>query len=154
MSSRNDISANWFYSYETVPTAPLIGNNIFDNFTGKNPSYTISWSNQSLCSDKEHPLSEQYEDEDGSLVMRIALAGYPKENISVDFADNILIVKADKVEDEHKSLSIAKRACTKEFIDSKGVWDFNETKAVYKDGLLTLRIPKKKEKRPVKVSIE
>jgi HSP20 family molecular chaperone IbpA len=107
-----------------------------------------------LCSDKEHPISEQYEDEKGNLVMRIALAGYPKDNISVTYADNILIVEASKVEDEHKSLSIAKRACKKEFTDSKGLWSYENLKAVYKDGLLTLKVPRKKEKTLVKVVIE
>ena len=150
----NNNFVNWVYTYDSIVTAPLVRYNYGESDLHTSNLPTISWSNSQLCSDKEHPLSEQYEDEEGNLVMRVALAGYPRENISVAYTDNILVIRASKVEDEHKSLSIAKRACSKDFVDSKGIWDFASLKAVYKDGLLTITAPKKKEKRPVMVVVE
>ena len=159
MTYSNDVSGcfNWcnFDSFPLIKTdctywigdPPPVNNGVIT--TGY--SYTVA---DNLWVDQEYPKSEQYEDDKGNLVMRVALAGYPKKNISIEYADNILHIKAAKIEDEHKSLCIAKRAFTKEFVDSKGMWDYSKMKVTYIDGLLTLVIPRKKEKKLVRVEIE
>ena len=88
-----------------------------------------------------YPKYEQYIDGD-TLVMRFALAGVPKDAISVEANETEIIVKSDKVNKDEKS-QFASRSFVKEFRDVTGRWDFYKADVEYINGMLTIRIPPK-----------
>ena len=103
----------------------------------------------------EHPRYEESMDKDGNKILKFALAGYPRKNISIEATVNKLKIKSDKVSDEDENKHwIARRAFTKEFYDSTGTWDLAATTAIYEDGLLIVTIPPRQECKPKLIEIK
>lgn len=127
---------------------PLISWKEFDNFFEDFGTSKV-WT----CSEG-FPKIDQYEDKSGNLVIKMPLAGYGKDKLSVKYDDNTITIKADKIEGECTGGCIAQRAFTKQLVDSVGIWDLSKSKCSYKDGLLVLTIPKKKEKELNNIEIE
>lgn len=120
----------------------------FDSFS---PSFDAFFQRE-----KEYPPYDIYYEDDGSCVLEVALAGYPKENVSVKTEMNNLIISATKVEEKEKKgfSRMAKRAFTKSFKDPYGKFDLSKIKAVLKDGVLKVVVPAKEDATPKSVEIE
>lgn len=93
----------------------------------------------------------------GDLILKLAVAGYDSENISLTAEDGHIIVegKAQTQNDEFKIVNKGIKGSafkTKYPISSK--FDLSKIKAVFKNGILTLTIPVAEEKKPRKVDIE
>lgn len=105
-----------------------------------------------ICRNTGFPKNENEVDEDGNLVMRYALAGYPKENLHVEASPERLVVRADKTD---KNIGgFAGRSFQNVYSNPKGHWDFTATDISYKDGMLTLKIPPKEETKTRELKIE
>lgn len=94
------------------------------------------------------PKWESYSDEDGSVHLVMALAGYKKEQLSVVVNGKTLTVSATKdEEDDNNGFNrvIARRAFTKDFTVGENLSLENCT-VEYKDGLLHVVLPPVTEK--------
>jgi len=104
------------------------------------------------------PLVDVYEGQD-ALVVRAELPGMRQEEIEVSIHDNILTLRGErkpdtKVKEEsyhrrerltgpfHRTLSLSS------VVDTAGV------KAIYREGVLEIRLPKKEEARPRTIKVE
>lgn len=94
-----------------------------------------------------------------SVVVRADLPGLTKEDIEVTVQGNALIIKGEKKQEretkeeglvrmERASGSFYRAMALPREVDSAQV------KAVYKDGVLELTLPKKEESKPKQISIE
>jgi len=123
----------------TLSMYPLVTfkemDNLLDSFFNAAP-----WQSCWRKSEPGFPIHEQRVEED-TLTIRFALAGYPKESLQVTASGNTLEVFSGKIEGEEGS-TFACRSFTKSFKDTQGDWDFEKTHIEYKDGMLTLVIPK------------
>lgn len=101
--------------------------------------------------------------ENGNAVIELALAGYPKESLSVRVEENNLIVSADKVSDVEndpadtsKGRSLSRRAFTRTFSNFTNEWDLEAATVEYSNGLLRIEVPKikpeKKDAKELKIS--
>lgn len=86
------------------------------------------------------------------VTITFALAGYPREALSVEAYGNGLKIVGQKVEGEETGF--AQRAFTKDFTDSNNVWDFNKSEVSYKDGMLKIVAPKREELKPTTLTIK
>ena len=86
------------------------------------------------------------------------LPGFKKEDISIDVENDCLTISVErKVEDEDKRPNYVKRervygAFSRSF-DVSGI-NMEGIEAAYKDGILTLTMPKKVEQKPAKCKLE
>jgi len=98
-------------------------------------------------------------DTDDALIVKAELAGVPKENVTVDVKDNILTIKGERsVDNEVKEENYYRRersfgSFQRSFTLPAAI-NPDDIKAVYKDGILEIEIPKPEEKKPKQVTID
>jgi len=104
------------------------------------------------------PPVDIYETTDG-IVLKIELPGISKEDVSVEIKDNVLTLKGErlldpKIKDEHyyrKERSFGK------FYRSLSLQDPIKAgliKASFKDGVLTVEVPRSEKEKPKKISVD
>lgn len=103
------------------------------------------------------PPVDIYETAD-ALIMKAELPGFPKENVSVEVKDNMLILRGERkregeVKEEHyHRVERAYGAFHRSFLLPTTV-DQERVKATYKDGVLELRLPKVEAAKPKRIDI-
>jgi HSP20 family protein len=100
------------------------------------------------------PASDIYETETGYLIA-IDLPGVDREGVEIDLDDNRLIVKGTRTVEE--SIKQRTERPVGKFLRAftvPGSVDQNQIGAEYKDGVLQVRLPKRKEQKAQKVEIK
>ena len=129
----------------------------FRDFFRMNPSGLLS---RNLAEHRERswsPAVDVTENED-AYVVAVELAGANKDDIGVECHDGVLTVKGEKKNereehDEHRHyVERSYGSFTRSFRMPADASD--EIKANYKDGVLTVEIPKREEKKPKVISIQ
>lgn len=94
--------------------------------------------------------------ENGSKVIEVALAGYSKEQLSIEVDDNHLTISANRSESSTKNESrvLARRSFTKSFTDPTRVWNLDAAEVSFVDGLLKVVIPPMKQTQAAKKVLE
>lgn len=104
------------------------------------------------------PAVDIYESKD-NVVVRADIPGMRKEDIEVTIQDNTLAIKGErKVFEEKKDqdnlrVERAYGAFSRAFTLPTSV-DSSKVKAVYKDGVLELTIPKQEEAKPKQINVD
>jgi len=92
-----------------------------------------------------YPLTDIYKDEDGNQIIEMALAGFTKDDISIQCGPNKTLIisseRLDGVESDHVSRRIARRRFKKSFVDYYNQLDFGKSTATFENGLLRVQIP-------------
>jgi HSP20 family molecular chaperone IbpA len=101
------------------------------------------------------PKYDQYL-EAGNKVIEVALAGYSRDQLSVEVDDNTITLAANKAEETGKQEArvIARRSFVKSFTDPTKTWDLEAAEVSFTDGLLKVVIPPRKAIQPSKRVIE
>ena len=103
------------------------------------------------------PAVDIYDKED-RLVLRAELSGVDKHDIELDLKDRVLTLKGErKVENEVKKENYFRKEISygsfqRAFTLPEGV-DQEAIKAEFKDGILTVEIPKAKVEKPKRISV-
>lgn len=124
----------------------LMTKNFFDNpfdffFT---PSYSV----------EKGVMSTDIKETEKDFVLSINLAGFKKEEISLDLEKDILTISAKKEENETKGEFIRREmatSCQRSY--RIGSIKKDSILASFVDGILTITIPKEQEKPDTKISI-
>lgn len=104
---------------------------------------------------KGHPKGDMYVNKEGNLVVAFTLAGYTKEQLSVEVEGDKLIVSASKCEESDERDVFAKRAFKKVFTDFAHRWNLKNATVSHKDGLLKVVVPPvKQEEVAIKLEIK
>jgi len=103
-----------------------------------------------------YPLTDIYKDIDGKQVIELALAGFKREDLSIQIKENQITVSAQKQDDaEGKSnRRIARRSFKKTFVDYSNKLDLAKSNASFEDGLLKISVPPLIEASPVAIEIK
>lgn len=88
-----------------------------------------------------------FEDKGDSYRLEIALPGYNKSDLEVKFEDTALVISHETDKPTAWKKSFKRRYSTPKDVDAK------EIEAKMEDGILSLTLPKVKEKRPVSIKI-
>ena len=105
---------------------------------------------------KGYPVADIYSNEDGSTIMEFALAGFKREELSVDVRPDkrSITVSADPDgQGDAAQRRIARRSFQKKYVNYDGNLDLSNTEASYQDGLLVVVVPKKQEAKPLSINI-
>ena len=125
---------------------------IFDDFF---PTYTTEGNGLTLRD--WQPQVDIYE-EDNTFVIKAALPGVEKDNISVDLNGRVLTIRGERSEnkeikeDNYYRKETAYGRFQRSFTLPDEV-DEKTIKADYKDGILTVSVPKPVEHRPKKITV-
>jgi len=104
-----------------------------------------------------YPAADIYETKD-EYVFKLELAGLSRDDVNVEFNDNVLSVKGEKKEkneikkDDYHRVESYSGTFSRSFTLPKDV-DSTKINASMKDGILELRIPKTEERKAKAISI-
>jgi HSP20 family protein len=101
------------------------------------------------------PVCDTYEDEQGFWVQTV-LPGLDRKDINILFEDGVLTVKGERKEEASNRAYFEREIGRGEFSRSFRLpenVDGSKVTASYKDGLLTIQIPKREETKPLKIVI-
>jgi len=125
----------------TTRTPAILGRTafdlIFDQFFS-DPAPMIQRSTEG------YPLTDIYKDESGNSIIEMALAGFSKEDLTVEIKENTIAIsfqgKPWRGEDRPQR-RIAKRSFSKKFIDYDNQLNLTAATATFENGLLQITIP-------------
>lgn len=104
-----------------------------------------------------YPASDLYNDEKGNSVIELALAGFTKEQLTIEVRENTLTVVGESSGDKSPNGAysrIARRSFQKQFTDYKNQLDLKSSEITFENGLLKIVIPQIKEKQPLLLKIK
>jgi HSP20 family molecular chaperone IbpA len=127
-------------------------NDIFDNVLRDFPQL-IQQSTQG------YPVSDIWKDNNGNTIMEFALAGFSKDEISLEVLPNkksITVSANSKIEEDETNINkrIARRSFKKSYVDYDNNLDFGAVTADYENGLLRVVIPTRPEVKPLMIEIQ
>ncbi len=107
---------------------------------------------------EEGTLPLDISEDDTSVIVRASLPGFTKDQINVEVHDGVLTINAEKTEEteekgeryyrkERQIGSMSRRVALPSIVED------GEASAEFKDGVLTLRLPKPAKASPRKISI-
>ena len=130
----------------------LLGGSVFDElFNGFDFPNLVNQSTQG------YPVADIYRGESGETVMEFALAGFAKEDLSVEVKPEkkSITIKADMQADgsEQSNRRIARRSFNKTYVNYDNNLDLSAADAVFENGLLRIVVPTRAEVNPVAIKI-
>ena len=123
----------------------LLGHTVWDevfaNFFNENET-----TNLIRRSTDGYPVTDLYRDEEGNSVIECALAGFNKDQLSIEVKEGKITIIANQGNDaDENSRRIARRSFTRTFVDHSNKLDLENAKATFKDGLLQITVPQTPE---------
>ena len=104
-----------------------------------------------------YPVADIYKDENDDTVMEFALAGFSKNDLSIEIKpekNTVTVSAANSNEDDsNSSRRIARRSFNKTYVNYDNNLDLSSATAEFKNGLLRLVLPNKPEAKPVTIKI-
>ena len=121
---------------------------IFDSFFSDFPRHLQT-------STSGYPVADIYRDDDGSTVLEFALAGFTRQELTVDVkpAKRTITVAGTANEENEKRKRIARRNFQKTFVNYDDNLDLSNADASFENGLLTIRVPQRPEIQPISIEI-
>jgi len=132
----------------------LLGSRVFDDVFD---NFFVDFPRHLKQSTQGYPVADIYRDDNGSTIMEFALAGFGKDELSIDIRPDkrSITVSANSSveEDTQSSRRIARRNFTKTYVNYDDNLDLADTQANFENGLLTVTVPPRAEVKPVSVTI-
>ena len=102
-----------------------------------------------------YPVADIYKNDDGSTTLEFALAGFSKEELSVEVKpeERTITVSAQTDGAAQTQRRIARRSFKKTYVNYDNNLDLTSASADYKDGLLTISLPTRPETQSINVEI-
>jgi molecular chaperone IbpA len=91
---------------------------------------------------KGFPKGDAFVNKEGKYVIELLLAGYSKDDLSVEIDGDLLKVSATKAEGEDSDgpRTLARRAFSKSYLLNSN-WDLQSAEVSHKDGVLRIVVP-------------
>ena len=90
-----------------------------------------------------YPVTDLYRDDDGNSVIECALAGFDKDQLTIEVKEGRITINADQGGDDSEEATrrIARRSFTRSFVDHSNKLDLEKAKASFENGLLRITVP-------------
>ena len=132
----------------------LLGSRVFDDVFD---NFFVDFPRHLKQSTQGYPVADIYRDDNGSTIMEFALAGFGKDELSIDIRPDkrsiTVSTNSNMEEDTQSSRRIARRNFTKTYVNYDDNLDLVGTQANFENGLLTVTVPPRAEVKPVSVTI-
>ena len=124
---------------------------VFDNFFNDFPNLLRQTT-------QGYPVSDIYRDDDGSTILEFALAGFSKEDISIEIKpekSSIIVRTTSNIDDsEATNRRIARRSFEKTYVNYDNNLDLSAVFAEFENGLLRIVVPTRPESKPITITIK
>ena len=124
---------------------------VFDNFFNDFPNLLRQTT-------QGYPVSDIYRDDDGSTILEFALAGFSKEDISIEIKpekSSIIVRTTSNIDDsEATNRRIARRSFEKTYVNYDNNLDLSAVFAKFENGLLRIVVPTRPESKPITITIK
>ena len=107
-------------------------------------------------STRGYPVSDIYQNEQGGTVMEFALAGFSKEELSIEVKPekrSITVRAQSNSSEEDSNRRIARRSFEKTYVNFENNLDLTMVSANFENGLLCVNVPVRPEVEPLKIEI-
>ena len=146
---------NTLTTYRPTFRPGLLGRGVFDDvFEG----FFTDFPQHLKRSTQGYPVADIYTAEDGSTVMEFALAGFSKEDLSIEVKPEKRSITVSATtgidEDAENGRRIARRNFQKTYINYDDNLDLNMLSASFENGLLTVTVPTRPEVKPLMIDIK
>ena len=105
-----------------------------------------------------YPVADIYREEDGDTVMEFALAGFSRDELSIEIKPekNSITVSADTegLPERERQRRVARRSFSKTYVNYDNNLDLASTTAEFENGLLRLFVPRRDEAKPLRIEIK
>jgi len=138
----------------TLHRPSLLGRNVFDDVFNHVLSDFPQLMQQST---RGYPVSDIYQNEKGDTVMEFALAGFAKDDLSIDVKPekrSITVRAESKSTEEDSNRRIARRSFEKTYVNFDNNLDLSSVSAEFENGLLCINVPIRPEAEPISVKIK
>jgi len=131
----------------------LLGRHVFDDVFS---DLFLDFPQHLRNSTSGYPVADIYRNDEGSTVIEFALAGFSKEDLSIDIqpTKRSITVSAKNASSDKESRRIARRSFNKTYVNYDNNLDLHKIAANYMNGLLTIVVPTKEEAKPLSVNIK
>tara|TARA_R110002073_G_scaffold274141_1_gene437679 strand:+ start:52 stop:483 length:432 start_codon:yes stop_codon:yes gene_type:complete len=131
----------------------LLGRSVIDDVFD---SFFVDFPRHLKQTTQGYPVADIFRDDNGNTVLEFALAGFKKEELSIDIRPDkrsITVAANSNVDEGDNSRRIARRSFVKTYVNYDNNLDLVNTNASYADGLLTITVPQLVEARPIQIEI-
>jgi len=127
-----------------------VWDDVFDNFFNEHET-----PNLIRKSTDGYPVTDLYRDEKGNSVIECALAGFKREQLSIEVKEGKITITADQGNEAGENTRrIARRSFTRTFVDHSNKLDLENAKATFEDGLLQITVPPTPEVQSTVIKIK
>jgi HSP20 family molecular chaperone IbpA len=132
----------------------LLGRNVFDDIFDSMLDFPALLNRTT----SGYPVADIYREEGGDTVIEFALAGFSKEDLSIEIKPekNSITVSAfpESVGAPERSRRVARRNFSKTYVNYDNNLDLKSATAEFENGLLRLVVPTRAEAQPLTVDIK
>jgi len=147
---RRKIMTTAITTYRPGLLGSRVFDDVFDSFFNDFPSLLRQTT-------QGYPVSDIYQNDGGDTIMEFALAGFSKEDLSIEIKPEkrSITVRAESKssEEEDSNRRIARRSFEKTYVNFDNNLDLSAISAEFTNGLLCVTIPVRPEVEPLKIEI-
>jgi molecular chaperone IbpA len=129
----------------------VVGSSVLHSILGQIYSDPLTTVKQSTSG---YPISDLYKDEDGNQLIEVALAGFSKEELSVEVKDNTISISSQPTSPSRDSSRIARRRFTRTFVDYDYQLNLKAAEVTFENGLLKVVIPPTEDSKATTINIK
>jgi len=133
----------------------LLGSRVFDDVFD---SFFTDFPKHLRQSTSGYPVADIYRDGDGNTVMEFALAGFAKDELSIDVQPEkrSITVSASAGEEDGTASGrrIARRSFHKTYVNYDNNLDLSNACATFENGLLSVKVPQSAAAQPLTIDIK
>jgi len=130
----------------------LLGRTVFDDVFD---SFFMDFPQHLKRTTSGYPVADIYQNESGNTILEFALAGFSKEDLSIEVKPEkrSITVSASSDDTGVDNRRIAKRSFQKTYVNYDDNLDLSSVEASYENGLLTVTVPIRPEIKPLSIKI-
>lgn len=132
----------------------LLGSRVFDNFFD---DFFTDFPRHMRQTTQGYPVADIYRTEDGSTVMEFALAGFTRDDLSIDVQPekrSITVSAQTGTAEDRPNRRVARRSFQRTYVNYDNNLDLTRTEASFENGLLTVKVPQNPEVQPLSIDIK
>lgn len=132
----------------------LLGSRVFDNFFD---DFFTDFPRHMAQTTSGYPVADIYRSEDGCTVIEFALAGFTREDLSIDVQPekrSITVSSKSGTTEDRPNRRVARRSFQRTYVNYDNNLDLSQTTASFENGLLTVTVPPNPAVKPLSIDIK
>tara|TARA_B100000131_G_scaffold27433_1_gene26038 strand:- start:4878 stop:5315 length:438 start_codon:yes stop_codon:yes gene_type:complete len=131
----------------------LLGRTVFDDVFD---NFFMDFPQHLKRTTSGYPVADIYRNDEGHTVMEFALAGFSKEDLSIEVKPEkrSITVSANSDDASSDNRRIARRSFQKTYVNYDDNLDLSSVEASFENGLLTVTVPTRPEVQPLEIAIK